>query len=141
MPKVRKLSPKFSKLADLGTPPLLKWSKTLLLQFLRGSKEQPSRFHGGLKLRAKALFANRKSFLTNCIRGEAHKMGKRRDFTTTRTTSDKRRAHRGITLSNKVRQLKDPTSDCIKVGIIWSFSQNFHLTPWYPCFNLKVGVI
>ena len=29
----------------------------------------------------------------------------------------------------------------LKVGIMWSFSQNYHLTPWYPCFNLKVGII
>ena len=29
----------------------------------------------------------------------------------------------------------------LKVGIMWSFFQNYHLTPWYPCFNLKVGII
>ena len=29
----------------------------------------------------------------------------------------------------------------LKIGIIWSFSQNYHQKPWYPCFNLKVGII
>ena len=32
-------------------------------------------------------------------------------------------------------------STWLKVGIIWSFSQNYHQTPWYLCFNLKVGII
>ena len=29
----------------------------------------------------------------------------------------------------------------LKVSIIWSVSQNYHQPPWYPCFNLKVGII
>ena len=32
-------------------------------------------------------------------------------------------------------------SDWLKVGIIWSFSQNYHQTPWYRCLDLKVGII
>ena len=31
--------------------------------------------------------------------------------------------------------------DLLEVGIIMSFFQNYHETPWCPCFNLKLGII
>ena len=29
----------------------------------------------------------------------------------------------------------------LKIGIIRSFSHNYHQLPRYPCFNLKIGII
>ena len=45
------------------------------------------------------LDANRRSFLTNCVRGGAHKKGKRRDLTTTCTLARRLPEHGTLSLS------------------------------------------